>query len=127
MKKLKSIISFSCPRCSKGKLFTHPSSYRKGMAEMNLSCANCGLNFKREPGFYYGAAYVSYALTVALWVAWLVALMVFDAIGFVHFAIRDHAIFYLVSGVILLLLLLPLIYRISRAIWIHLFVSDKAS
>ena len=38
-------------------------------------------DFEREPGFYFGAAYVSYALTVALWVAVLVAMMAFDAWG----------------------------------------------
>ena len=38
-------------------------------------------DFEREPGFYFGAAYVSYALTVALWIALLVALMCFDTWG----------------------------------------------
>lgn len=29
-------------------------------------CPECGLSFMPEPGFYYGAMYVSYALTIAL-------------------------------------------------------------
>ena len=78
-------------------------------------------DFGREPGFYFGAAYVSYALTVALWVALLVALLSFDAWGWIEFGMFTHPGTYLLSGIALLLILLPVIYRLSRSIWIAMF------
>ena len=64
---------------------------------------------------------MSYALTVALWIALLVALMCFDAWGWMEFGMFTHPATYLISGITLLLLLLPVIYRLSRSIWIALF------
>ncbi len=118
-----SILRLRCPKCHDGRLFKTKSSYTKGMAEMNHSCPTCGEDFDREPGFYYGAAYVSYGVTVALWIALFVALTVFDAIGLMSFSFEDDPILFIVLGISLLLILLPLLYRVSRSIWIHIFVK----
>ena len=45
---------------------------------MPAECAVCGEDFARELGFYFGAAYMSYALTVTLWIVLSVALTCFD-------------------------------------------------
>jgi uncharacterized protein (DUF983 family) len=126
--KLYSIFTFTCPRCQEGKLFVTKSSYTKGFAEMHKKCANCGQNFEPEPGFYFGAAYVSYALTVALWVALFVALVVFDSWGLMSFSFEEDPILLMGLGIGLLVVLLPLLYRLSRSIWISMFVKyDKNS
>lgn len=124
--KLGSMLTLTCPRCREGKLFITKSAYRKGMADMHKSCPNCGEDFSREPGYYYGAAYVSYGLTVALWVAVFVALVTFDAIGLIDFTFFDDTVLFLVVGVSLLLLTMPIIYRLSRSMWIHMFVKYRA-
>lgn len=87
---------------------------------MHHRCTVCMENFQREPGFYFGAAYVSYALTVALWVATLVALETFDYIGMLEFGFYTHVGTFLLTGTALLILMLPLIYRISRAVWLSM-------
>lgn len=92
---------------------------------MKPHCENCGCDFKREPGFYFGAAYVSYGLTVALWISCIVALYTFDAIGLMTYAMFDKPVLTLVVGFSALILLLPVLYRLSRSIWIHMFVSRK--
>ena len=122
--KLSSLLGFRCPKCGKGDLFVQPNAYRlKDIAEMHPNCSACGEDFLREPGFYFGAAYVSYALTVALWVALLVALLCFDAWGWIEFGMFTHAELYLGLGIALLLGLLPLLYRLSRSLWIALFTG----
>jgi len=123
--KIYSIFTMTCPRCQEGKLFVNKSAYSKGMTEMHQECSNCGEPFQREPGFYYGAAYVSYGLTIALWVAVLVALIVFDAIGLISFSFMENPILFLSIGIGLLLVLLPILYRLSRAIWINFFVKYR--
>lgn len=80
-------------------------------------CEHCNQNFKLEPSFYDGAMYVSYALQVALFVSVSVAFYVLYP---------DAEVIYKISAVIILILLLfPLVLRISRSLWIHFFVSYK--
>lgn len=125
--RLYSIFGMKCPKCHEGPLFKHSNAYDlKHLTEMHASCSQCGESFSREPGFYFGAAYVSYALTVALWVAVLVALMTFNALGWISFTFFDNPLTFITVGVVSLIVLLPIIYRLSRSIWINLFVSyDK--
>ena len=67
---LSSILQLKCPKCRQGDLFCNKSSYKyKGFFDMPKKCSECGQDFEIETGFYYGAMYVSYALTIALTVA----------------------------------------------------------
>ena len=127
MPKLIWILRSRCPRCGKAPLFVHPNAYHlKRTAEMHGCCDACGEDFTREPGFYFGAAYVSYALTVALWIAVLVALTCFDVWGWMKFGMFSHPVTFLGTGITLLLVLMPLIYRLSRSIWIAMFTQKEA-
>lgn len=53
-----------CPRCRVGKVFKG-STYSLKVQKMNEFCPHCDLKFEREPGYFYGAMFVSYALNVA--------------------------------------------------------------
>lgn len=126
--KLYAILRFKCPKCHDGDLFIEKNSYKfKSLMDMPDHCPVCNENFKREPGFYFGAAYVSYGLTVALWIACLVALMTFNAIGLIEFGFFTHPLTFIITGVVTLVVLLPLIGRVSRAIWINMFVKYDPS
>lgn len=96
----------------------------KTVGQMHNECPACKEDFKREPGFYFGAAYVSYALTIAIWVAVLVALYTFSSMGFYEFGFLSHPTIFLASGITTLIIMLPIIYRVSRSIWLALFVKD---
>lgn len=126
--RLFAILKMRCPQCHEGQLFVESNPYKPGsIAEMHKSCSDCGESFTREPGFYFGAAYVSYGLTVALWVAVLVALHTFDLIGLIEFeGMFEQPTLFLVVGVVTLILLLPVLYRISRSIWINMFVKYRS-
>lgn len=121
--KLYSIFAMKCPKCHRGDLFISKAAYSLRMGAMHKTCDHCGERFEPEPGFYFGAAYVSYALTVALWVAWYVAIITFESLGFYTFSFQEDAVTFLIGGIALLIVLLPLIYRFSRSIWINMFVS----
>ena len=51
-----------CPRCRQGQLFRLP--VWRGPIAMHDRCPVCGLKFEREPGYFVGAMYMSYALTL---------------------------------------------------------------
>ena len=117
---LSSTLQCKCPRCREGKLFKNPLRFRfKGNLEMNKTCPVCSQPTEIEVGFYYGTGYVSYALTVALTVSTLVAWWVL-----IGFSTEDNRFFWWMGlNAIFLILIQPLLMRLSRSIWISWFVS----
>lgn len=118
-----SILSMKCPRCRSGNMFTDGNPYKKitlaHIFDMPEHCSVCGQKYDLEPGFWYGTAYVSYALTVAIstatFVAWLVLIGV---------STDDNRIFYWLGfNAVALLALQPWIMRLSRVIYMRFFVS----
>lgn len=70
---LSSILSCKCPRCRKGKLFKYKAYQLRKAAIMYEDCTVCKLHFEIEPGFFWGAMYISYAFSVAISVTVAVA------------------------------------------------------
>lgn len=104
-----------CPRCQEGDFFIYKNPYNlKKFDKMNDSCSVCHESFEKEPGFYQGAMYVNYALSIAAGVGWFILVYIFY--GF------DPAIF-VISFSVVLVLLLPLMFRIGRLLWINFFVK----
>ncbi len=55
-----SIFALKCPTCHRGELFpTGSFSFRDPFAQYR-HCPACGQNYFPEPGFYYGAMFISY-------------------------------------------------------------------
>ncbi|MBX2896147.1 MAG: DUF983 domain-containing protein [Cyclobacteriaceae bacterium] len=79
---------------------------------MNTRCPVCAAAFTPEPGFYFGALFVSYAFTVAIMVAvWLILYLVFNPADWVYGLA-------LVSGAILFS---TISFRLSRVLWLYWF------
>ena len=113
--KLYSILTGTCPRCHNESMFVKKKPYLLGsLFDMHETCSNCGLKYKMEPSFFYGAMYVSYAVGVAFAVAaFIISFFVFEA--------SLKSVF--ISIVITLIVFLPVIIRLSRNIWINFFVK----
>jgi uncharacterized protein (DUF983 family) len=96
-------LGLRCPRCGRAPLF-------RGWFTMNVLCPGCSLRFERAPGYWIGAIYVNYGVTV------LVAV-----IG--YFVVRAWAGLETVQLVIWVPFVVgfPLwFFRYSRAIWLAL-------
>ena len=52
-------LRLRCPRCGRAPLY-------RGWFTMNEVCAVCDLKFERAQGYFVGAIYVNYALTVLI-------------------------------------------------------------
>ena len=114
-KKLYSILGGKCPKCHEEAMYLYKNPYRVlfRSLEMKERCGNCGLKYQIEPSFFYGSMYVSYAVGVAFGVAaFVVSHVFFDAGFFVSFMV--------ITGT--LIGFLPIISRLSRNIWINMFV-----
>lgn len=115
--KLYSILFFKCPACHEGDFFvSHPYNLKKA-GDIYESCKICQTKYSKEPGFYYGAMYVSYALAVAFSISLYVILNVlkFD------FTIEQFILFYS----LLILFSTPFIYALSKIIWANIFIKIK--
>jgi uncharacterized protein (DUF983 family) len=55
-------LTFRCPNCGKGKVFS--SFFR-----MRDACEACGLSFYPESGYYVGAMYLDYILSAGIFLA----------------------------------------------------------
>jgi len=121
---LVSTLTNKCPRCREGYLFKSTNAYDlKNVVEMNEKCPVCSQRTEIEVGFYYGTSYVSYALgvafTVAVFVAWYVL---------IGFSIDDNRVFWCMGTAIAgLIILQPILMRLSRSLWLSWFVKYDAN
>lgn len=115
---IKGIIGRKCPACRKGDYFKHKHGYRlKEMGNFQDGCKVCGQNFRIEPGFYFGAAYVSYGINVVIMLLCLA----------VVYALVEEPTFWSYSTPIFAITLLgfPVIFRMSRLMWAYMFIPKK--
>jgi hypothetical protein len=104
-----------CPTCRKGLVFKNQNPYDiKHIGDMNDACTVCGQNFRPEPGFYFGAAIVSYPLTVIFDL--IIAVLFYLVVG----DIFNHVISLILTIIVASILVLPLAFRYSRIIWLHI-------
>lgn len=102
--RLLAVLHLRCPACAKGRVF-------RGAFAMNERCPVCDFNFARGPGYYVGAMYFSYMLSIPLIAALtLLAYFIFPS--------------WLLWQLVLLawcasLPFVPLVFRYSRVCWLH--------
>jgi len=115
MSTLKNIITCKCPNCGEAYVFLNQNPYNLShLADMHDNCPNCKKSFQREPGFYFGAMYVSYALTSGI-------VIVFGAVFGWYFKMDTLPLVALIALVVLGFF--PLIFRWSRMIWLSWFIN----
>ena len=84
---------------------------------MQDKCPNCSQPLEPEPGFYTGAMYVSYALSVGIF-------LVTGALVYFVGSNPDSWV-YITSVVGVSLLLYPINFRFSRVLFLHLFAGMR--
>ena len=115
---LSAVVRLRCPRCRTGALFPKGTFAFSEPFEMHTHCPRCGLDYWPEPGFYYGAMFLSYIL------------FCFPFLGFV--LLLRFGFGWSIGRSMLLLCLLAAfgfvyIFRVSRAVWLSANVKyDRA-
>ena len=112
------ILDHKCPRCREGDIFKY-SLWEKPtkFIETNKKCPHCDLIYEREPGFFFGAMYVSYALTMAIFLGSTFVL---------YFFFGDPSLTaYIATVVGGVVLLTPVLFRYSRTLYLHAFGGVK--
>lgn len=115
--KLYSIFKMKCPQCHEGDFFVSRPYDLKKAGDIHYKCSECGLKYSPEPGFYYGAMFVSYGLGVGLFVAfWVIFNLFFPriSVGIQILIISLGSIFTA-----------PYFYALSKIIWANIFIKSK--
>lgn len=111
-----SIFGLKCSSCRRGKMFETPTMSFNKPFKMNRHCPKCGADLEPEPGFYFGAMFISYAITV--WpILGLMAIFRW-VLGWSLYG--SFALSLLITGVLFIY-----IFRVSRAIYLHMMVKYK--
>lgn len=103
-------VHAKCPRCRRGDIFANPMYGFHGQV-MNKTCSHCDLTFEIEPGYFYVAMLVSYAMNVAEMVTLCVALYVLTG--------SENPWIYSLIILGMALVLSPFNYRYSRVMLLH--------
>ena len=115
-KKIPAILKMKCPRCYEGNLFeTSTWSFQKPF-EMNKKCPTCEQNFFPEPGFYFGAMFISYVL----W-GWVSVIFGGTCIIFLEMSVNQTTLILILFSALFFIWL----FRISRTIWIHIAIKRR--
>lgn len=108
-----SIFYLKCPRCHEGETFETGSWSFKKPFDMHQRCAKCDLNYFPEPGYYYGAMFISY-----IWTAWFCLL--FMGVFFWWLGLSQTLAWTLLIA--FMAINFVYIFRISRLMWININV-----
>src|ERR1700748_3225195 len=104
------VVHAKCPRCRRGDMFATPMYGFKSQV-MYDTCPHCGLTYEREPGYFYVAMLLSYAMFVAEMVTLAVAIHVLSG--------SNNPWVYVCIIIGVGVLLSPFNFRYSRVILLH--------
>jgi uncharacterized protein (DUF983 family) len=118
--KLYSIFGNKCPRCHEGEFFKHSVTFNpKKVIKIHNNCPKCDLKYMIEPSFFFGAMFVNYGIAVAMFVITFIISKVILGQSILH---------SFIAIIVVSLLLSPVALRLSRSIWINMFISfDKTA
>lgn len=116
------MVQCKCPRCRKGDMFEYSALNLPKFAKMYAYCPVCNLRFEREPGFFIGAMYFGYAISIASFVTVAVAIVVLSTV----FQFQTSVSMYVSSIITATILMVPFNFRYSRMLMLHLFGGDES-
>ena len=109
----KSALSAKCPKCRTGNMFSN-KMYQFGGQKMHTDCPHCGFHFEIEPGYFYVAMFISYAMNVAEMISICVGAYILGA----QLTFENM---WLYIGIIIaaVVMFAPFNYRYSRVMLLH--------
>ncbi|NBP70791.1 MAG: DUF983 domain-containing protein [Cytophagia bacterium] len=106
------LLHAKCPKCREGDMFVYPLTHLVKFNAMHKACPVCDERLEPEPGFYQGAMYVGYALSVAVTAFVFILVFLLD--------IQSMWLPVIIVGAIMVLLI-PVNYRYSRVFYLYMF------
>lgn len=113
---LSTIFGLKCASCRRGKMFKTPTFSFSKPFEMHKHCPKCGVDLEPEPGFYFGAMFISYGITV--WPT--LGLMAIFRWGLKWSLFASFGMTLVITAI-----LFVYIFRVSRSMYLNMMVKYK--
>lgn len=115
---IKGLFLMRCPQCRKGRIFTNKRIFPLSKClKINETCTVCGKKLKTNDT----APSMNYVLSVLVYFAGFIIYSLIWGITY-----KDNSIYYsLAFSTILVIVLQPWLMRMSRVIYLYLFVKFK--
>lgn len=110
---LKHMWQYKCPKCRQGDIFVKPLNITKPL-DMPEACEYCGQLTEPEPGFYYGAMFLSYIFS-----GWYLLLPALLLVFYFKWTLGAAMALVIFIGILSYLTIL----RGARSLWLHLMVK----
>jgi uncharacterized protein (DUF983 family) len=112
--KIYNILRMRCPRCHSDDLFETRLIELRKLLTMKDHCTKCGQEFELEPGFYWGAMYVAYGISSGI---------ILGSFVILRFILGYSMMNSYVAVSILIIFMIPIVFRLARSLWINLYVK----
>ena len=112
--KIQSIVNLKCPRCHTGDLFLTPTFSFSKPFDMHKECPLCSQDYEPEPGFYFGAMFISYIFTGFFCLAFTMLL---------HWVVGWSITASFVALIVVCAVFFVYIFRFARSMWINLNIK----
>lgn len=119
---LLSIAQCKCSRCRRGDMFPYSAFNIAKFTQTNERCPVCKFKFEIEPGFFVGAMYIGYAISVALFTTVAVGINILSNI----FGFETSVRIYVISIIVATILMIPFNFRYSRVLMLYWFGGESA-
>jgi len=110
---IESMAYLLCPRCRKGAMFKKPGLFAFTY-DMYDRCPECDVDYEPEPGFYYGAMFISYITTGFMLLSLSLSMV---------FLFKWSLTLTMTLLIILVILTHAYVFKVSRSIWLRFFVK----
>lgn len=117
MNKIQSMFKMKCPRCRKGDLFVKPFNMSAPL-KMHEHCSVCNQKTEPEPGYYFGAMFISY-----IWTGTLCLLTVGVTLIFLGWSITQSFTLLIAAFILTFFWVM----RVSRSIYINVDIRYDPS
>ena len=116
--KIYSILFGACPKCHQESMYVDKNPYHiTDVLKIHDHCSHCNTKYRMEPSFFYGSMYVSYGVGIAFAISTFIVSFVI---------LNSSLVTAFIAIVVTLIAFMPIIMRLSRNIWINLFMNyDK--
>lgn len=116
--KIYSILFGACPKCHQESMYVDKNPYHiTDVLKIHDHCSHCNTKYRMEPSFFYGSMYVSYGVGIAFAISTFIVSFVI---------LNSSLVTAFIVIVVTLIAFMPIIMRLSRNIWINLFMNyDK--
>lgn len=104
-------VACKCPRCRVGSIFRHGPYALKAGKGLHDKCSHCNFIYEKEPGYFYGAMYVSFALAVGELITIATSISILTG--------SNEPWCYIIPMLSIVIALAPLNYRYSKVILMY--------